>query len=156
MTIIIEVWCNTQFAVLLSIYKRLKIHFKIFFVLSNLLMAAPFSYHLGLVALITTVLIAGSTMAYLYIQQQHAIDRIQSTLYNICLYCWQRWTRKWFRCGQFIAHPCQILVSLWHLLQGVPLLKKHSFCPSWSDYYPPTLIWSRLGILDFAWWRDSP
>ena len=58
-----------------------------FFVLSILLMAALFSYHLGLVALITTVLIAGSTMAYLYIQQQHAIDRIQSTLYNICLYC---------------------------------------------------------------------
>ena len=69
-----------------SIYKKLKkIQFKIFFVLSILLMAAPFSYHLGLVALITTVLIAGSTMAYLYIQQQHAIDRIQSTLYNICL-----------------------------------------------------------------------
>ena len=70
---------------LLSIYKRLKIRFKIFFVLSILLMAAPFSYHLGLVALITTVVIAGPSMVYLCIQQQHAIDRMQSALYNICL-----------------------------------------------------------------------
>ena len=59
MAIIIEARYDTQFAVLLSIYKKLKkIQFKIFFVLSILLMAAPFSYHFGLVALITTVVIA--------------------------------------------------------------------------------------------------
>ena len=85
MTIIIEARCETQFAVLLSIYKRLKIQFKIFFVLSILLMAAPLSFHFGLVGLITTVIIGGSNMVYLCIQQQHAIDRMQSALYNICL-----------------------------------------------------------------------
>ena len=48
-------------------------------------MAAPLSYHLGLVGLITTVIIAGLTVVCLCIQQQHAIDRMQSALYNICL-----------------------------------------------------------------------
>ena len=33
--------------------------------------------------LITTVIIAGSTMVYMCIQQQNAIDKMQSSLYNI-------------------------------------------------------------------------
>ena len=77
MAIIIAARWDTQFAVLLSIHK---IQFNIFFVLSILLMASSFSYHLGLVGLITTVIINGSSMVYLC-----AIDRMQSALYNICL-----------------------------------------------------------------------
>ena len=55
--------CGAGFANLPSIYKKLKIQYKIF------------SFHLGLAALLTTVIVCGCTMLYLVIKQQHSIKQ---------------------------------------------------------------------------------
>ena len=47
---------------------------------SFLLMGVLFTYHLGLNALLTTVIVCGCTMLYLVIQQQHSINQMQKSL----------------------------------------------------------------------------
>ena len=84
-TVAVEAEYGTEFAILSSIYKKLKIQYKIFFILTFLLMAAQFSYHLGLAALLTTVIVCGHTMLYLVIEQQQMIKQMQKSLYSICL-----------------------------------------------------------------------
>ena len=61
------------------------IQYKTNFILTFLLMTAPFSYHLGLAALVTTVIVCGCTMLYLVIEQQQMIKQMQKALYSICL-----------------------------------------------------------------------
>ena len=48
-------------------------------------MSAPFSYHLGLAALLTTVGLCGCTMLYLVIEKQQMIKQMQKSLYSIYL-----------------------------------------------------------------------
>ena len=73
------------FRILLSIYKKLKIQLNINTIFTFLLMSAPFSYYLGLVALLTTVVVCGCTMLYLVIEKQQMIKQMQKSLYSICL-----------------------------------------------------------------------
>ena len=76
---------STDFGILLSIYKKLKIQLKINIILIFFLMSAGFSYHLGLAALLTTVVVCGCTLLYLVIEQQSMIRQMQKSLYIICL-----------------------------------------------------------------------
>ena len=48
-------------------------------------MSASFSYHLGLAALLTTVVVCSVTLLYLVIEQQSMIRQMQKSLYSICL-----------------------------------------------------------------------
>ena len=48
-------------------------------------MLDPFSYHLGLAALLTTVGLCGCTMLYLVIEKQQMIKQMQKSLYSIYL-----------------------------------------------------------------------
>ena len=84
-TVVVELKCGSEFAILLSIYKKLQIQFKIFLILTFLLMGAPFTYHLGFAELLPTVIVRGCAMLYLVIQQQHSINQMQKALYSICL-----------------------------------------------------------------------
>ena len=82
-TVVVEAECGTEFAILLSIYKKPKIQYKIFFSFDGL--ATHFTCHLGLATLLTTVIVCGCTMLYLVIKQQHSIKQMQKSLYSICL-----------------------------------------------------------------------
>ena len=62
-----------------------KIQRKTNYILTCLLMMAPISYNVGLGALLATIIICGSTMPYLLIEQGCIIGQMQKSLFTICL-----------------------------------------------------------------------
>ena len=78
-TVVVEAECSTEFGTLLTVYRKLRIQLKINIILTLFLMSASFSYHLGLAALLTTVVVCGFTLLYLVIKQQSMIKQMQKS-----------------------------------------------------------------------------
>ena len=61
-TVAVQAEVSTEFGTLLDVYRKLKIHWKINQVLTLFLMSASFSCHVGLSAILTTVVVCGVTL----------------------------------------------------------------------------------------------